>query len=155
MHGRRFAAWVRPIAVDVRASRAEVVAFARSQPPAAWDAPSRVPGWTRRDVLAHLAGDTGKVSAAVMRAAADPAAPAPSYGTGEDEVNAQDLALRRGRPIEALIAEIEEDGEEWQRLLARLSESDADRSWPGFWMDARGYLALVAPHDREHLAQMR
>ena len=50
---------------------------------------------------------------------------------------------------------IEADAEEWRRGLAALGEDDGARSWPGFPLDAAGYLAMVAGHDREHLEQMR
>lgn len=150
-----FAAWVEPLAREIKQSRAEVVAFARALPEAGWDEPSAVDGWSRRDVLAHLAGDTAKITVAVIRAAGDPRAPVPSYGEGDVALNARDLEERRGWSIEQLIAEIEADAEEWRRGLGGLGEDDGARSWPGFPLDAAGYLAMVAGHDREHLEQMR
>lgn len=154
MTEKTFATWVEPIARTLAESRAEVVAFARSLPPERWSEPSALPGWTRKDVLAHLAGDTGKVSAAAMRSAVDPEAPHPSYGTNEHELNARDLDARRETPVEDLIAEIESDGETWLELMSRFDE-DTDRRWPGFPISLREYLNLMIPHDRDHLAEVR
>jgi hypothetical protein len=60
MTKREFVSWVEPIAHELIERREDVVAFARSLPAGAWGEPSAIEGWTRKDVLAHLAGDTGK-----------------------------------------------------------------------------------------------
>jgi uncharacterized protein (TIGR03083 family) len=150
-----FASWVAPLAARIAEGRDAVVEFARSLDEAAWEEPSVVEGWRRRDVLAHLAGDTDKVTIAVLRAAADPNALAPSYGDGDAVVNARDLEVRRGWSIEELIAEIQADGEEWRRLISQLGEEDGGKRWPGFPVDVARYLGLLAEHDPEHLEQMR
>jgi len=154
MSSRTFAAWVEPIARDLTTSRAAVVAFARSLPAEAWDEPSALPGWSRKDVLAHLAADTGKVSASAMLSAIDPGAPHPSYGKSEHDLNARDIESRRDTSVADLIAEIEADGKTWQDLLSQFDE-DTDRSWPGFPNTLREYLNLMFSHDRDHLAEMR
>ncbi len=153
MTTRTFATWVEPIARVLSESRAEVVAFARSLPPERWDEPSALQGWTRKDLLAHLAGDTNKVSTAAMRSAIDPDAPHPTYGASEHELNARDVEARRETPVEELIAEIESDGERWLELMSRFDEDTACR-WPGFPISLREYLNLLVPHDRDHLVEM-
>ncbi len=154
MTNRAFVSWVGPIAHVLIERRAEVVAFARSLPADAWGEPSALDGWTRKHVLAHLAGDTGKVSAAAMRSATDADAPHPTFGENEHALNARDVEARRDAPIDDLIAEIESDGEVWLELLS-LFDKDTDRRWPGFPVSLREYLNLMLPHDRDHLADMR
>ncbi len=154
MSDRTFAKWVKPIARSLAESRAEVAAFARSLPAEAWSEPSALEGWTRKDVLAHLAGDTGKVSAAAMRSAVEPDTPAPTFGASEHELNARDVEARRSTPVEELIAEIETDCETWLELMSRFDD-DTDCRWDGFPISLREYLNLLVPHDRDHLAEMR
>ena len=99
MSERRFASWVEPIAAQLRDNRAEVVECARSLPAEAWGEPSALEGWSRKDVLAHLAGDSNKVSAAAMRSAIDPSVPHPSFGENEHVLNAKDIEARRDTPV--------------------------------------------------------
>ena len=153
MAERTFAAWVEPIAAQLRDNRAEVVAFARSLPAEAWDEPSTLEGWSRKDVLAHLAGDSNKVSTAAMRSANDPSVPHPSYGENEHVLNAKDIEARRDTSVAELIAEIEDDCKMWLELMARF-EDNTDCRWPGFPISLREYLDLMVPHDRDHLAEM-
>jgi uncharacterized protein (TIGR03083 family) len=163
MTTRTFAPWVEPIARRDREGRAELLEFARSVPPDAWDRASPVEGWTYRDVLAHLASDTGKWFAHILRTVLsgkrlDPTRVGP--GVDLDPINARGVAERRGRSIAELIAEIEADGEEHQELLSRLTGDHRDTrqaenpiSFGEFLSDnpagSRG------GHDREHLAQLR
>ncbi len=154
MAERTFAGWVEPIAAQLRDNRAEVVEFARSLPAEAWDEPSALEGWSRKDVLAHLAGDSNKVSAAAMRSATDQSVPHPSYGENEHVLNAKDIRARRDTPVAELIAEIEDDCETWLELMSRF-EDNTDCRWPGFPISLREYLDLMVPHDRDHLADMR
>ena len=72
-----------------------------------------------------------------------------------DAANARDLGERRERSVDALIAELESDGEEWQRLLGELGEGDAHRHLPTFPLSLGEYLRLMTTHDLDHLAQMR
>lgn len=152
MKERTFAAWVEPIAKQLREGRNAVSELARAAPADLWDRPSGAEGWTCKDVLAHLAGDTHKVSAAVMRGAVADASILDDNG---DAANARDLEERRERSVDELIAEIEADGDEWQRLLSELGDRDADRHPPGFPLSVGEYLRLLATHDLDHLDQIR
>lgn len=156
MTNRRFAAWVEPIATETLAGADELLAFARSQPADFWDQPSAIEGWTRKDVLAHLAGDTGKMSLRLLRAAVHgaPFDDPPDFKDGGDAINAQDVEQRRNSSINELIAEIKADREEWRSLFLQLKDSDQDARWPGFPVTLGQYLRICAPHDREHLAEM-
>ena len=154
MADRTFAGWVEPIAAQLRDNRAEVVEFARSLPVEAWDEASALEGWSRKDVLAHLAGDSNKVSTAAMRSAIDPSVPHPSFGENEHVLNAKDIEARRDTPVAELIAEIEDDCEMWLELMSRF-EDNMDCRWPGFPISLREYLDLMVPHDRDHLGEIR
>ncbi len=153
MAERTFASWVEPIAAQLRDNRAEVVEVARSLPAEAWDEPSVLEGWSRKDVLAHLAGDSNKVSAAAMRSAIDPSVSPPSFGENLHILNAKDIEARRDTLVLELIAEIDDDCETWLELMSRF-EDNTDCRWPGFPVSLREYLDLLVPHDRDHLAEM-
>ena len=158
-----FAQWVEPIARRDREGRAELLAFARSVPPEAWDRASPVEGWTCRDVLAHLASDTGKWFAYILRTVIsgerlDPTRVGP--GVDLDPINARGVAERRGHSIAELIAEIEADGEEHQELLSRLTDDHRDSPQAGYRTSFGQFLSdnpagSRGGHDREHLAQLR
>lgn len=157
MPDRTFAAWVEPIARETRGGADALLAFAGSQPDGFWDRPSALDGWTCRDVLAHLAGDTGKVSLRAMRAAVTgaPLDDPPDFNDGGDALNTRDVAERRGRSVQELIAEIEADRQAWFELMPQLTDADDEARWPGFPLTLGQYLRLCAGHDRQHLVDMR
>ena len=148
--------WAKPIADEMDKSASELLCFVRDQPPEFWEGPSRLQGWTRKDVLAHLAGDTGKVASHALRAAVHGEAwtHPPDFRDGGDAANAQDVSERSGRTMEQLIAEIEQDRREWQDLLSRVRDGDEDARWEGFPLSLGQYLRICQSHDREHLAHM-
>jgi uncharacterized protein (TIGR03083 family) len=149
--------WAKEIAAEIERGARELLEFARAQDEAFWEEPSALEGWSRRDVLAHLAGDTRKVSERAMRAAIEgtPFEDAPDFKDGGDADNARDVEERRGHTVARLLAEIECDRKEWLTLLGRLSEDDEHRRWPRFPMTLGEYLRHCATHDRDHLAQIR
>ena len=161
MAERRFAAWVEPIAQRDRDGRAALLDYARSAPSDSWQQPSPVDGWQCRDVLAHIAGDTGKWFSHMLYAALngqqfDPARVGP--GVDFDAINKRDVEERRNRSVAELIAEIEADGEEHEELLSRLTDDHKE-----FRLAEYMFSELLGgnrsgnrgAHDREHLAQMR
>ncbi|MEX0786498.1 MAG: DinB family protein [Dehalococcoidia bacterium] len=157
MTTRTFAPWVEPVAAETLSGAEELLEFARSQPAAFWDRPSPLAGWTYKDMLGHLAGDTGKVSSSAMRAAVTgrPFENPPDFADGGDALNANDVADRRSRSVEELIAEIAHDRQEWADLMRQLRDADEDARWDGFPLTLGQYLRICAPHDREHLAELR
>lgn len=156
MTTRTFVAWVEPIAAELREGRAQIADVARSAAADAWSQPTSYEGWTCRDVLAHLAGDTGKGSSAAMRAAVTRRTPDPApFAAGVDALNARDVEERKQRTMVDIIAEIEADGEEWQELLSQLTEADEEVRWAGFPWKLGGYLRILAQHDQDHLADLR
>ena len=154
---RSFAAWVEPIAAETLSGAEELLAFVRSQPDEFWAQPSALEGWTRRDVLAHLAGDTGKVSSSALRAAVtgEPFEDPPDFKDGGDGRNARDVEERRDRSVAELIDEIAADRREWGELLSQVKDADEVARWEGFPLSLGQYLRICAPHDREHLEHLR
>jgi uncharacterized protein (TIGR03083 family) len=152
---RTYAPWVEPIATRGRESRQELLAFARSLPAEAWSQPSPNPGWSCKDLLAHVAGDKGYtviLRAAVEKTRLDPALLADDL----DRSNARDVEERRARSIEELITEIETDGEERDELMSKLTDADRGLRQKEFPLSL-GEVLEMGPggHDREHLDQLR
>ena len=159
MTNRTFATWVEPIAEATRQSRSEVVSFARLLPSDAWRKSSPLDGWTHKDLLAHLAGGSGKLFHGILRSviAAEPLDPAIlNRAEAIDSINAGEVANRRDRPVEELIGEIEADGETYDDLLSQLTEEQKDLRQDGFPMSLGEALANdPGGHFRVHVAQLR
>lgn len=159
MTSRTLASWVAPVAAKERDTAAEIVALARSLPAAAWGRPSPLEGWTYKDVLAHLASNDDLrylLQGVIAKERVDPAR---FVRGGADALNAREVAARRDRTVEQVIAEFEALEEEVQELLARLT--DADQAYqqediPWNLAQAFGY-ALNEPgfHYKQHLEQLR
>jgi len=155
---RDYAEWVRPIAEVLFADSAEVIAFARSHPAEGWDEPSGADGWTRRDVLAHLAGGNDQMVQIILRrVTARQPLDGVSMDPDTDAENAAGVQDRQGWGIERLIAELVADDEEMQQLFAKLTEDDEDLELNAMSMTLGQFLRLVGAerHDAEHLQQMK
>ena len=163
MTTRTYTHWVEPMAVRDHEGRAELIEFARSVPEDVWRRPSPLEGWTCKDVLAHLAGDTGKWFAHILQSVIrgegfdlERAGPRADV----DAINARDIRERDDRSAAELIAEITADGEEHEELLSRLTQDHKDKRLTGYEIGLAEFLASNAAgsrggHDREHLAQLR
>ena len=153
MTTRTFAPWVEPIAAQLRESRRAVAEVARAVPEGAWSRPSPDPGWSYRDLLAHLAfGDW--VCQTVLRAAVGGEPFDMTITTQLDERNAQMIKERTGRSPQELIAEVAAEGEETEELLAQLTEADEERRQEDAPMSLGEYLRFFPTHDRDHVAQL-
>ncbi len=153
---RAYASWVEPVAERTSAVRMEFVEVARSIPAGDWDKSSPVAGWTYKDLLAHLAGDTGKNFLSILRAVVARERVDGSLLGSPDDRNARDLEERRGRSVEELIAEIEADTEEHLDLVSRLSETDKDLRQDDIPTSlGEGLTNDPGGHVRRHLAQLR
>lgn len=154
---RTFAAWVEPFAAGYREVRAELIGLARSLPSEAWLKASPLDGWTYKDMLAHLAGNTGRNAHRVLldvlaRRPLDLAA----LTSEVDATNARDVAERRARSVEELIAELEQEGDDWDDLLTRLRDEDKDYQPPGAPFSVSAYFDQGAGgHDLAHMDQLR
>ena len=163
MADREFVAWVEPIARRDRQGRAALLEFALSVAVDRWDRPSSVEGWTCRDVLAHVAGDTGKWFSHMLHTVLDGEQFDPTRvgpGVDSDAINERDVEERSGRSIAELLAEIEADGEEHDELLSRLTDDHEDFRLREYLLSLGELLGNNAAgnrgaHDREHLAQLQ
>ena len=153
MTERTFALWVESIATKLRESRAQVTDLARSIPAEAWSRPSPLPGWTYKDLLAHLAPN--EYLNPVLRAVVANEPLNASIFADVDARRAQQLEERRDRSVEELIAELEMGSEETQELLSHLTEADENRRQADIPISLTEGLRNFLEHDHEHLAQLR
>lgn len=156
MADRTYASWVEPIATSDRESRVELLELVRKLAPADWKRPSPLPGWTLKDLLAHLAGGTGRnfqqiLEAVVSRTPVDPAM------LGEaDARNAQDVEDRKDMSVGELISEIRGEAEAIDILLSRLTEEDMDLKQDNIPMSlGDGLSQNPGGHYHEHLAHFK
>ena len=161
MAERSFAGWVEPIAQRDREGRAALLDYVRSAPTNIWEQPSLVDGWTCKDVLAHLAGDTGKWFSHMLHAALDGQQldrTRVGPGVDVDAINRRDVEARRTWSLAELITEIEADGEEQEELLSRLTDDHNEFRLAEYMLSellGGNRSGNRGGHDREHLAQMR
>jgi len=155
MTERQFASWVEPIAALYGERRSRLVAFARALPADAWKLPAHESGWTCKDLLAHVAGDTGQNLHVALRAIIDGRAIAPELFEDFDVRNERDVEERRGRSVAELTAELVAAGEDTQQLLSRLTDGDEHRQEVGLRGTLAEALRALADHDAVHLEQLR
>jgi uncharacterized protein (TIGR03083 family) len=146
---------VEPLARQLGESRRETVQVAQQVPTERWANASPLEGWTFKDLLAHVAGDTGKGSLKIMEAARNGETPECTFLDGGDAWNARDIAARRDRSIAELVDEVTSDGERWQQLISQLTDNAVELCWPDFPMGLREYFEVLVSHEQEHLAQLR
>ncbi|MFG1710045.1 maleylpyruvate isomerase family mycothiol-dependent enzyme [Nonomuraea sp. M3C6] len=109
--------------------------FDLAEPEEAWEAPTACPGWTTRDVVAHIV-DTTEGYFAAFDAARGGGDPAGAYGlTGMGaRVNEQAVALR-GVPQKELLDRLKTDFERMQTILRDLGEDEwGGLTVPHFYM---------------------
>jgi uncharacterized protein (TIGR03083 family) len=161
MTAQTFVAWVKPVAEELRESRAEVARTAQQLLPEHWTMPSPLEGWSYKDLLAHLAsGDW--VFQTMLRdvLGIEKGLPENPSMTFVDEGNARRLAERKDTSAEELIAEVGTSGETTQELLSQVSDA-IDRGLVA-WRRPNGdpvtleqWVLGFARHDAMHLAQLR
>ena len=154
-----FAAWVEPLAMQMRGARAEVIEFARSATSGFWEqAPRGFEGWTNKDLLAHIGGGNDQMVQIALRAvvAGEPI-DVELESMDIDAENKRAIEERHDWAIDRVIAELESTGEEMQKLLSRLREEHRDVPLAALKITLEQLLAIVQAedHDREHLAQLR
>ncbi len=163
MSQAKFAPWVEPIARRDREGREEVIRFARSLSPESWLLPSPLEGWTCKDVLAHLAGDTGEwfenFLQSVLR---DQPLDAERFGPqrSPDVLNAVDIDARRNHTVPELIAEIESDGRKHEEMLSSLTDDHEHHLLAHYSYSLGEFLSSRdagnrGGHDRDHMAHIQ
>ena len=158
MATRTFVSWVAPIAAQLRDNRTRVVEFARSLPADVWSKPSPLEGWSYKDLLAHIGKGNDQILQKLLgTVAAGDRVDVSIFSVDTNEANAREVAARRDRSVDEVIAELEEAGDEIQELLSQLSDRDEHlrQEEPPFIL--KGFLQAVQKesHDLEHLAQLR
>ena len=121
-----YASWVEPIAAKDCDSREELLALVRRLSPEDWERPSPLEGWTLKDLLAHLAGGTGKNFQTILEAVVRRQPVDPSVLEDVEAKNKQDVEDRRDKSVGELISEIKGEAEAIDLLLSKLTEDDKD-----------------------------
>lgn len=151
----QFAPWVEPIAAMYHKRRGDLITFARALPSDAWAREAHESGWTCKDLLAHVAGDTGQNLHTALRLVTEGRPLPDSLFVDFDERNARDVQDRRARSVAELVDELRVAGEETQRLLSLLTDADEGRVEPALRGSLRDALLALAEHDATHLDQLR
>jgi uncharacterized protein (TIGR03083 family) len=158
MTTRTYASWVEPVARQMRAARLEVLDFAKSAPAGFWARPSVLPGWTNKDLLAHIGGGNDQMLQKILRhVVAGEAVPAAVLEMDTDAENAAGVDERRDWSLARITAELQDGGEELDRLFGQLKETDAGLHPGAATWNLGGLFRLILEenHDLEHLEQLR
>ena len=156
MSDRTYASWVEPIAASDRESRIELLELVRTLSPADWERASPLPGWTLKDVLAHLAGGTGKNFQQILEAVVSRTPVNPAMLGDADARNAQDVEDRKDMSVGELISEIVGEGDAIDLLLSKLTDGQKDLRQDNIPMSlGEGLSQDPGGHYREHLAHFK
>ena len=125
--------------------------------------PSPLEGWTCRDVLAHLAGDTGKWFANILRSVlVDQPLDVERFGpqADPDVFNTPDIDARRNNTIKQLMTEIESDGRTHDEMLSSLTEDHEHHLLAHYSYSLSEFLSSREAgnrggHDRQHMADIQ
>jgi hypothetical protein len=115
--------------------------------------------WTAKDVFGHLAfwnGEAAKAIALVLKGDR----PSPWIDGNSSEINAREVAMRRGQTLYQVMDEFRRTQLELVRLLERASESDLERevahkTEEGQMANAAFVASDVARHYRVHREAMQ
>ena len=156
MTTRTFAAWVEPVAAELRETRSLIARKANQIPDEVWALPSPLPEWSYKDLLAHLATGDWVCHVILRTIVANEVLDLATVANLDwvTQGNAERLAERKERPARELIAEVRSHSEETQELLAQLTDTDEERTQEGAPMTLGQYLKGFPGHDRDHLAQL-
>jgi uncharacterized protein (TIGR03083 family) len=128
-----------------------------SVPDDAWDQPSPEQGWTRRDVLAHVASNELRVHAR-LRSAVGRADEAELKAINDiDGWNQREVEARRGRSVPDLVDELATHRRETLRLLNAFSSQHLSTPITladGGTCNVLEYTEMFTHHVSEHAAQL-
>ena len=130
----------------------ELVAVVRGVGPDRWLQPSANPGWTNKDLLAHLA--TGyAVRLAVLESVVTTGRP--GAVPDADAANAHNIEARRGTPVADLVAEMLATRGTVLRLIQQLQDAHLDVVVELGDAPARlgAHLPDLSRHDLDHAAE--
>ena len=147
-----------PAVAERRALLDELAALAATVRPDQWELPTENPGWSCRDVLAHLASGDWVMHRILRGALAGQDLSALSDSIDVDAGNAERVAARRGRGIDELLAEMKRQQTQTLALWEMLQERHVQAvlpHWSGGFCTLSEYLLGFAGHDRYHIGQLR
>lgn len=104
----------------MRDERTSLMAFLRDLPEAAWEKPSLCPGWTVRDVVAHLIGNAADVNALNLD------------GAGTEAFNQRQIDERKDKTIEQLLVEWDEQGSQFEAGILEQTDELWNSEFPPF-----------------------
>jgi uncharacterized damage-inducible protein DinB len=148
---------LRPAVEALSPDRALYMIF--SVDPTKWELPSAVPGWSNRNLLAHIAtGDW--VFQRHLRAIIETGDVAGWEGV--DDGNAERLAERRLTPVGTLVEEYLSMRHETMLLLSQITKKHQERPITLWWFpegererNVADYVLAFERHERSHCAQLR
>lgn len=142
------------LAVHLDASLAAVKSFARQAGTDAWARPTSNPEWTVQDTLAHLAASGPGLLATVQRFLEGRELP-PDFSL--DYWNQRQVAKRRERSPDALLAELRKAHEQAKEILDKLTDDQLTvmGTHPaGQRISVAGIFYLIGLHELDHLHDM-
>ncbi len=146
------ALWV-PVA-RLLSARRRVLSMAEKLPAAAWEEPSAVSGWRRKDVLAHLAAHEVQHHRSI-KAILDGAPLRSRQADPDDESvgihawNLRQVAARQDAPLAQLVEELNAGMAETLRLLAQVEQPHLLHSY-GFAPNLLAGLEKRVEHEHMH-----
>lgn len=141
---------------EITAARTETLELAQSLDADQGELPTANPGWSIKDVLAHLSSIEARLRAMWQHALEG--RPWPAEDSSVDAYNARCVAERRGWPLARVVEELRQSGEETRRFLERLGSDDLDRP---FDHPTRGRVTIetlvqiIPRHLRAHTDEIR
>lgn len=123
---------------------------------AGWTTGQASPGWTAKDVLAHMAAWETRVAAHLPDLLADQGMRI--AGVEADAFNAEQVALRQDRTPRELLGELADSRQRILEALAGASDDDLTRPRAVPWGQVtieRWALQEIYEHDKDHAAQLR
>lgn len=123
----------------------------------AWDEASPCPGWSYRDVLAHVASNDRRVQTRLRALLGERDEGELAALREEDDWNQRAVEERRGRSVRELVDELAANRHETLRLLSRLRPEHLSRPVEladGSHVGVLEYIDLFAQHESIHAGQL-
>ena len=139
---------------DVRAAQGALRERVAAVGDGDWARECANPGWTNKDLLAHLASIDRRLRDQLPCAFGRQPWPSSTI----DEYNEREVGARRGVPVEELRAELARESEATITFLEGLSEAELEHPFEHprrGSVTVEGFLRIMPNHIHEHLADFR
>ncbi len=140
---------------SVQEARGELVALARSLSPAELEVQVH-PGWTVKDVLAHVAASEARLVDRAVKIANGQATTDPSYNPQKS--TQVEVEKRRGQSVDDFLGELTSSRADLVRTLDTLKDDQLSLQGclaSGTPIDVIGIFRRIADHERGHCAEIR